>query len=102
MVAQEMMQKVLKAINIGIQKATFDIERHALRLVPVDTGRLKGSIYAKTGKNSITIGSDTEYDKFVEFGTVRMRAQPFLRPAIHMGIKKFIPKRVKAELRKIS
>ena len=97
----EIRQRILDAITLGIQKAAFDMERHALRMVPVDTGRLKGSIYVKSEKNSIVLGADTEYDKFVEFGTVNMRAQPFIRPAIHMGIRKFIPKSVKAELRKI-
>ena len=95
------MSDIVAAIERGLIKAAFDMERYAVRKCPVDTGRLRGSIFVKTDKNKITLGADTEYDKFVEFGTVNQRAQPFIRPAIIMGMKKFIPERIKEEISKL-
>lgn len=49
-----------------------------------DTGQLVNSITIKTDPNSLTvqIGTSVEYGQFLEFGTQRMAARPFLRPAM--------------------
>ena len=53
----------------------------AMQIVPVDTGALKGSI-TKAGGGSHWIATATmPYAIHVEFGTRKMPAQPFLRPA---------------------
>ena len=51
---------------------------------PVLTGNLRRSIAIVDGPGpqEITIGTDVEYAPFVEFGTSKMAAQPYLRPAI--------------------
>ena len=97
-----MEKKIINAITTGIMKAAFDMEAHAVRIVPVDTGRLRGSIKVEADGNAITIRADTDYAEHVEFGTYKMRAQPYIRPAIHAGVKKYIPERVMNELRKLS
>jgi HK97 gp10 family phage protein len=97
----DIMVKIAEAIRIGIIKASFDMEAHAVRLCPVDTGRLRNSIKVRVEGNRIILSSDTEYDEYVEFGTIKMRAQPFIRPAVQNGVEKFIPERVLTELRKI-
>ena len=52
-------------------------------LVPVDTGNLRASIISEPGETGhITIGTNVHYAPHVEFGTVKMGAQPFLRPGI--------------------
>jgi HK97 gp10 family phage protein len=65
------------------------IDRAAKRLCPVDTGRLRSSISwaVQIGGEGIVgrVGTDVEYAPYVEFGTSRMRAQPYLRPAIQAG-----------------
>lgn len=50
------------------------------RLVPVDSGELRDSIEA-VGGGRIVIGKN--YAGYVEFGTERMAAQPYARPAIY-------------------
>lgn len=59
--------------------------RIAKRMCPVDTGRLRSSIAEELrtdGRDlSEIVGTDVEYAPYVELGTRRMRAQPFLRPA---------------------
>lgn len=61
---------------IGLQA-----EGYAKRLCPVDTGNLRNSISHATDKDSAYIGSNTEYAAYVELGTSRMKAHPYLKPA---------------------
>lgn len=53
-------------------------------IVPVDTGRLKGSIEKKMEDDMrATAGPrNVEYAAFVEFGTSRAPAQPYVRPVV--------------------
>lgn len=50
-------------------------------LCPVDTGFLKASGFVQIRSGDVEIGYDAPYASFVEFGTYKMAAQPFLRPA---------------------
>jgi HK97 gp10 family phage protein len=67
-----------------IVKATaFKVERAAKMLAPVDTGAMRNSIRAEPVDDltwQVSVGQ--EYAPFVEFGTSRMAAQPFLVPAL--------------------
>lgn len=79
----EIIKEFPKTASKAIAKVTFDGDAELKSLVPVDTGRLKGSIEASmvddfTG--NITLG--TEYMWYVEYGTYKMRAQPFIRPSV--------------------
>jgi len=102
MMPKDMLQQIVEAVGKGIAKAAFDMEAHAVRIVPVDTGRLRNSISVKVEGNSIILGANTEYDIHVEYGTFRTRAQPYIRPAIHAGVKKYIPQRIKQEVKKLA
>jgi HK97 gp10 family phage protein len=48
---------------------------------PVLTGNLKAQLVVVDGGDSIEIQSNAPYSLYVEFGTVKMPAQPFFRPA---------------------
>ena len=52
-------------------------------LVPVDTGRLQRS--GRMNKAEGTVNYDAGYAAFVEFGTSRMDAQPYVRPAMRQA-----------------
>lgn len=56
-------------------------ERYAKELCPVDTGRLRNSISHARDDNAAYIGTNVEYAPYVELGTSKMKARPFLRPA---------------------
>jgi HK97 gp10 family phage protein len=47
----------------------------------VDTGNLRNSITHTSDGKAAYIGTNVEYGKYVELGTVKMAAQPYLRPA---------------------
>ena len=58
----------------------------------VDTGRLRSSITheVQASKNEIIarVGTNVVYGKWLELGTSRMQARPWLRPAFEKGVKK--------------
>ena len=60
-------------------------------LVPVDTGRLLGSISASTDGEGCTCIADCEYAQYVEFGTCYMGAQPYFTPALTAALDAAIP-----------
>ena len=68
---------------------------------PVDTGNLRGSInyQTNTADKSVTIGTPVEYGIYVEKGTYKMQAQPFLEPAIMENYPRI--KQLVSELMKI-
>lgn len=51
-------------------------------LIPVDTGELKGTLVIEREDNMPLVGAGTEHAEPVEFGTSKMAAQPYLRPAM--------------------
>ena len=58
-------------------------ESYAKQRCPVDTGNLRNSItHQQEDQNTELIGTNVEYAPYVELGTVKMRARPYLRPAV--------------------
>jgi HK97 gp10 family phage protein len=96
-------KQIFNKIKDVMQKASLDAVKFASqltvteahRLVPVDTGRLKNSItdavFVDRENNPIgMIGTNVEYAPYVEFGTRRMRAQPYLYPAVNKYQQKLV------------
>jgi HK97 gp10 family phage protein len=77
------------AISKVVTKTAFDIEASAKVICPVDTGALSGSIKADVKEFTATIAPHKEYDAYVEFGTIKMAAQPYMRPAADLNEPKF-------------
>lgn len=50
----------------------------------VRTGRLRNSLTHEVleGEKAVVVGTDVNYAKYVEAGTMKMAARPYLRPAI--------------------
>ena len=85
-----------------IQIAARNIESRAKQLVPVDTGDTQSSIEARSPKKmEWRIGPTTEYAPFLEFGTERMSARPYLIPSIEHE-KPRIKKAIEELIRKLS
>lgn len=75
--------------RVVVRKTAKDIESTAKSLAPVDTGKLKNSIGTSDLRAMGTSGSieaeviaSAEYSSFLEFGTSRAAAQPFMGPAL--------------------
>ena len=70
---------ILEALGI---EAEGNAVEEITNLGAVDTGRLRGSITHAVDDDSAIIGTDVEYGVYVEMGTYKMQARPFLRNAI--------------------
>lgn len=71
------------AIGTALEEIGLLAENYAAKKCPVDTGNLRASITHEVdaGGNAVYIGTNVEYAPYVELGTSRQEAQPFLRPA---------------------
>ncbi len=73
--------------------------------VPVRTGDLQASIHKELTKKGsekwigriFIDGPGMPYARFMEFGTSKIRARPFMRPAIHLN-KEWIKKKFKEHI----
>jgi HK97 gp10 family phage protein len=83
--------KLPQLVSQIVKKAAFDIESNAKAVVPIKTGNLKNSIQAHmTGSTSAEVATGVEYAIYVEFGTRKMSARPYLTPAAEKVRSSFI------------
>lgn len=86
-VVQDNTDEVVEALGIAMARALEAIgiqaEGYAKDLCPVDTGRLRNSIThtVDNDEKAAYIGTNVEYAPYVELGTSKQKAQPFLTPA---------------------
>lgn len=96
------MQKMHDAALKGVKAAALLIENAAKTNCPVRTGTLRRSIQTEvedqTTKIIATIGPQVDYAPYVEFGTSRMAARPYMRPAFESE-KEAAMDAIKQELR---
>lgn len=76
-------QIMARNLNMAIRKTVINIGGKSRRNTPVDTGRLRASTYERFSNLRGEVGTNTEYDRFVHFGTRFMRARPYLRDAVN-------------------
>ncbi len=89
----------VEAANQTLFWTAAAIKHQAQLLVPIRTGLLFNSIYFKLLRPmTYVVGADTPYAYFVEYGTSRMMAKPYIRPAISM-VKPDINKILRDELK---
>ena len=71
-------------IEIALEAVGLQAEGYAKLKCPVDTSRLRNSITHATVKRekAVYIGTNVEYAPYVEMGTVKQKAQPYLAPAV--------------------
>ena len=73
-----MKNRVQEQLTSWAESVKVDAER----LVPVRTGYLQSTIYAKSQQWQIEVGAEASYAAAVEFGTMYAQAQPYLQPAV--------------------
>ena len=77
--------KIRTEVRASLEKSADELIAFQQSLVPVDQGDLRDSIKKRDGAHELSIevaaGDDNAfYARFVEFGTVNTRAQPFFYP----------------------
>lgn len=124
--SEEFLKELADKIPVALEECGLVAEGYAKRLCAVDTGLLRNSItHAAGGKpaaistysddpgmqhgqydgtapkedvETMYIGTNVEYAPYVETGTTRTRAQPFIKPAIADHVDQYrqiIEKRLK-------
>lgn len=69
-------------VSAEVKKATLSIQARAQSAAPVLTGTLRRSITSQFPSDlSGVVGPSVNYGVYVEFGTRRMGARPYMRPA---------------------
>lgn len=85
--------QVESIVRAALREAAGEVVLIAKALAPVDTGTLRDSIHVEEGEDGgVAIVADPVQDRapdgyaaFVEFGTGRNPAQPFMTPAAEEG-----------------
>ena len=73
----------LEEAKRALLRCGFAVEKEAKKLAPVDTGTLRASIHTEQPEDDMVVVMDgVAYGVFLEYGTSKMKAQPFLRPAV--------------------
>ena len=78
--SDEVKEELAKAVETALEEIGLAAEGYAKLACPVDTGRLRNSLSHAVDGNAAIIGTNVEYAPYVELGTSRMSAQPYLRP----------------------
>lgn len=83
--------KVVDLVSKNMEQAGAQAVSWARELVPYDTGATSESIayYWSRSTMTLTLLAQTKYSVFLEFGTRKMAARPFLRPTISEVSKAF-------------
>ena len=81
---EEAAEGIRLAISRALEEIGLAAEGYAQALTPVDTGTLRNSIthYVDDDEKAAYIGTNVEYAAYVELGTSRQKAQPYLVPAV--------------------
>lgn len=78
----EVLAALENAARRGLEAIGMAAEGYAKEKAPVDTGRLRNSISHVSDSEAAYVGTNVEYAPYVELGTVKMAARPFLKPAV--------------------
>ena len=79
----KVIQSVENAKRGGLEAASLIVEADATLRAPVDTGNLRSSItHRVVSDEEAKIGTNVDYAPYLEYGTHKMAAQPYLRPAL--------------------
>ena len=82
--SKEVLEAMQQAAVRALETCGLVAEGYAKKLAPVDTGNLRNSITRTVddGEPAAYIGTNVEYALYQELGTIHMKAQPFLKPAV--------------------
>ncbi len=97
--------EVIKASAQGLRDVVVDIANDAIQGSPVLTGNNRRSIKFEVGPGGEVAKKELEgavystsgYGGYLETGTVKMAAQPYMKPALDKHAKD-LPKQIKAHL----
>ncbi len=94
-------QAIRDGALLGVREGALLIENSAKENSPVRTGNLRRSIHTEVSESpdeiTATVGPSADYGIYVEFGTRKMAAQPYMRPAFEAN-RANVAERIKANI----
>jgi HK97 gp10 family phage protein len=89
--APELQGRMRQRGGVIVAQTARRVEAGAKTLAPVDTGALKNSILASQVRDfTWEVGVGVAYAAYVEYGTSRMAARPYLTPAAERQREPFL------------
>ncbi|WBM89866.1 HK97 gp10 family phage protein [Lacticaseibacillus rhamnosus] len=87
--------KTIEAAASAMKLTTGQVQATAKQVAPKRTGYMANNISVDPVKKTATsvtgtVNAKADYSSFVEFGTYKMSAQPFIRPAVSAAQSLFI------------
>lgn len=82
-------QAVLKALTVIALKAEGYAKKSLTESGAVDTGNLRNSVTGETDGQTVQVGTNVEYATYVEIGTYKMGARPYIKPSIEDHIQEY-------------
>lgn len=80
---ERLADRIAGATEKAVDEFADEVVDHMQGIVPVDTGKLRRSIEKKKEGDKVTVGPrGVDYAEFVEKGTSRTPAQPYVQPTI--------------------
>lgn len=73
-------------VKANVLLAANDAADIARQLVPILTGFLQSSIYVEETPDGVAFGAFAEYAGYVENGTSKRQASPFMAPAVEQTL----------------
>ncbi len=88
-------EATIEAAASAMKTTTGQVQAQAKQIAPKRTGFMANNILVEPVKKTATsvtgtINAKADYSSFVEFGTYKMAAQPFIRPAVSAAQSLFI------------
>ena len=85
----------IEAASSAMKTTTGKVQAQAKQIAPKRTGFMANNILVEQVKKTATsvtgtVNAKADYSSFVEFGTYKMAAEPFIRPAVSAGQSVFI------------
>jgi hypothetical protein len=71
-----------RQVHEQLAKWAETVKTEATRLVPVRTGYLRSTIFARVQEWNTEVGAEAAYAANIEFGSRYTMAKPFLQPAV--------------------
>ena len=94
---REVMDRATKAATGALKELTVDVAGDAIKLSPQLTGNNMRLIKYEAKGLEASVYSTSGYGGYLETGTWKMPARPYMKPALDMNVKKF-PELFKAKL----
>jgi HK97 gp10 family phage protein len=82
--SKQIIERINNSVKQDMEIVANEMAMEAKQGAPVKTGQLRDSITVTGADGNYTVGSNVPYAKYIEFGTPKTAAVPFLSRAVEI------------------